>query len=60
MLFKPLLKSRIVLADTFQLKGAGHVLLLYTLGHLSTLIGFPLRQLRAGDVLVVVRIDRLA
>src|SRR5690349_3612815 len=31
MLFKPLLKSRIVLARSFQLKGAGHVLLLCTL-----------------------------
>jgi hypothetical protein len=60
MLFKPLLKSRIILAHSFQFKGAGHILLLHTLGHLPTLLGFLLRQLRVGGVLVVVRIDRVA
>jgi hypothetical protein len=33
MFLQPLLKPRIVLADAFQLKGTGHVLLLYTFDH---------------------------
>jgi hypothetical protein len=33
MLFKPLLKLQIVLADALQLKSTGHVLLLYAFDH---------------------------
>jgi hypothetical protein len=33
MFLQPLLKPRIVLADALQLKGTGHILLLYTFDH---------------------------